>query len=179
MKLVHVVGRRNHGKTLLITALVREFAARGLAVATAKHCVHAHELDTPGKDSHKHRTAGASMTAVMTPAMTAIFRPICTGEDRYERLLEAAGDAALLLVEGHLDGPGIKVEVWRAKMGGTPFVAERDDISAIITDDPLTLTTPVWPRRDIAALADRFLSLPSHELARCDNFGAYGCLQRG
>lgn len=158
MKLVHVVGRRNHGKTLLITELVREFGARGLTVATAKHCGHAHELDRPGKDSHQHRTAGAAMSAVLTPAMTAIFRPPRPGEDRYAVLADLAKDAALLLVEGHLDGPGMKIEVWREKMGGAPFAAERTDIAALITDDSVVVPAPTWPRRDIAALADRLLA---------------------
>ena len=55
---IHVVGRRNHGKTTLLVELVEELCRRGLRVGTLKHSSHTHELDTPGKDSHRHRLAG-------------------------------------------------------------------------------------------------------------------------
>jgi len=160
VKIVHVVGRRNHGKTLLITELVRELTLRGLEVATAKHCGHAHELDTPGKDSFLHRTSGATMAAVITPAMCAVYKPHAPTDDVYARLRDWAGDAAILLVEGDIDGPGKKVEVWREKIGGPPLALGRDDISAVITDDPASLEVPIWPRQNIDVLATRILCQP-------------------
>lgn len=160
MKIVHVVGRRNHGKTVFITELVRELTSRGLKVATAKHCGHPHELDTPGKDSFHHRTSGATMAAVITPSMCAVYKPRTSIDDVYARLKDWAGDAAILLVEGDIDGPGRKVEVWRKSIGGLPLALERDDISAVITDDPACLDVPIWPRQSIEVLATRILCQP-------------------
>ncbi len=157
MRIAHIVGRRNHGKTTLITELVQEYASRGLEVATAKHCGHAHELDTPGKDSYYHRLSGAVMSAVITPAMCAVYRPRPFGEDVYAQLRANVTDAVLLLVEGDLDGPGIKVEVWRDTVGGRPLALERDDIISVVTDDPISIGVPAWPRGDIKLLADRIL----------------------
>ena len=157
MRIVHIVGRRNHGKTSLIVELVRELSSRGLRVATAKHCGHTHELDTPGKDSYYHRTSGATMAAVITPAMCAFYKPRISNDDVYAELTKWAANAAILLVEGDINGPGRKVEVWREMAGGTPLAVERDDISAVITDDPLSIGVAVWPRKRINILADRVL----------------------
>ena len=63
MKRVHILGRKNHGKTTLVVELVEYLTARGMHVGTIKHTHHAHELDTPGKDSHRHGEAGASVAS--------------------------------------------------------------------------------------------------------------------
>lgn len=157
---VHVVGRRNHGKTTLVVDLVRALTARGLRVATLKHSSHRHELDTPGKDSHLHRTAGAARAAIVTPTLAAVYLPRAEGEDPDALLLPLLAGCDLLVVEGHLDGPGPKIEVWRARMATPPLASERADIAAVVTDDePEALSVPVWPRSDVPALACRVLAL--------------------
>ena len=60
MKVLHIVGRKKHGKTTLLEELIRELTARGLRVGTLKHCGHEHELDTPGTDSFRHGKSGAA-----------------------------------------------------------------------------------------------------------------------
>lgn len=157
MNIVHIVGRRNHGKTTLITDLVQHLAQAGVKVVTAKYCGHSHELDTAGKDSFRHRTSGAAMAAVITPEMLAVYRPRTVDEDVYAQLMHWAGDADLVLVEGDIEGPGIKVEVWRQAAGGLPLADDRDDILALITDDSHGLAIPTWPRADMAWLATRIL----------------------
>ena len=64
MRRIHVVGRKNSGKTTLVVELVRHFTAAGLRVGTVKHTSHSHELDTPGKDSYQHRHAGAAVVGI-------------------------------------------------------------------------------------------------------------------
>ncbi len=83
MRLIHIVGRRNHGKTTLIVDLVEEYARRGIAVGTIKHSSHAHELDTPGKDSYRHRQAGAAAAAVITAELLGVWLPRRAGADPY------------------------------------------------------------------------------------------------
>ena len=65
----------------------------------------------------------------------------------------------LVFVEGNLDGPGVKIEVWHQAVGGPPLATERDDIVAVISDDPTSLQIPVWPRGDMTRLADCVLAI--------------------
>lgn len=153
MRIIHVVGKKNHGKTTLIKELVSEFVSRGVRVGAIKFCAHAHELDTPGKDSFLYRHAGATPVLVVTPELTAVYRPRPAGDDPYRSLPVLFGECALILVEGNTAGPGPKLEVWRKERGTVPYAAERSDILALVTDDPIDVSIPVLPRRDIAALA--------------------------
>jgi molybdopterin-guanine dinucleotide biosynthesis protein B len=158
MNVVHLVGRRNHGKTTLLVELVRELRGRGVRLGTIKHSSHSHELDTPGKDSHRHRQAGAAPTAIICANLTAVFVP-AAGGDPYALLAPLYAQTDLVFVEGHLDGPGRKLEIWRAELGTSPLCRERADIEALITDDPVEVSVPIWPRADIGVLADRLVAL--------------------
>ncbi len=163
MKLLHIVGRRNHGKTTLIRELLPVLKRRGLNVGTVKYSPHSHDLEPPGKDSRLHREAGAEPAAIVTPKLTAVFLPRSadapSDTDPYARLRPLFAHCDLTLVEGHLEGPNVKVEVWRAALDTTPLAAERGDIHAIITDDAVDLDIRVWPRGDLEQLAQRLLAL--------------------
>jgi molybdopterin-guanine dinucleotide biosynthesis protein B len=152
-RLVHVVGRQNHGKTTLIAALSEALGARGLRVGSVKHTEHVHEIDTPGKDSFRHRQAGASPVAMVTAELTAVFLPGVDPRRPYEALSPLFASCDLVLVEGHLEGPGPKLEVWRKALGDPPLATARQDILAVVTDDaPEGLAPPVFPRGDLEAL---------------------------
>lgn len=162
MRRIHIVGRKGHGKTTLLADLLRELTGRGLRVGTLKHSGHEHEVDRPGKDSHRHRTSGANPAAFATPGTVGVFLPRKPGADPFDGIEAVYASCDLVLVEGWIDGPGPKVEIWRAMKGeGGSLAAERDDITAMITDDapPARITLPVWPRSDVPALADRILEL--------------------
>jgi molybdopterin-guanine dinucleotide biosynthesis protein B len=159
MKVLHVVGRKNHGKTLLVSDLVSELAARGVRVGVIKHCGHEHELDTPGKDSFLHRQAGATPVAVLTPSLTAVYRARLAGAGELEGMGEVFAACDVVLIEGYVVGPGPKMEVWRAASGAPTIHSERGGIACIASDDPVEANVPVYPRRDIAALADKVLEL--------------------
>jgi molybdopterin-guanine dinucleotide biosynthesis protein B len=161
MRRIHIVGRKNSGKTTLIVDLVSHFAGRGLRVGAIKHTHHRHELDTPGKDSFRHRQAGACAVGVLSPGMTAVFLPSASGErgeDRYQQLAPLLGDCDLVLVEGDLMTAAPKVEVWRAELGVEPYATEHRSILALITDDAVGDIVPIWPRR-IDVLAEKLLGL--------------------
>lgn len=166
MTRVHIVGRRNHGKTTLVVDLVKEFSRRGLKVGTIKHSSHEHEWDTPGKDSHRHGEAGATPAAVVGPNSSAVFLRGISTENLEAALNFLYVDCDIVLIEGHIDGTGPKVEVWR-KEPGTALIAGSDGvkIQAVVSDDEVPLSdeehrgVPVWPRKDIEALASRILTL--------------------
>jgi molybdopterin-guanine dinucleotide biosynthesis adapter protein len=156
---LHIVGRKDHGKTTLIVELAAELTRRGLRVGTVKHSDHPHEPDVPESDSWRHRRAGGSPAAFVTDAWAAVFLPRADGwtvETLIDRLY---GTCDIVIVEGYADGPYPKVEVWRAARGSTPLALERSDILAVVTDDPIDVRVPRWPRKDIRAIVDRLLEL--------------------
>jgi molybdopterin-guanine dinucleotide biosynthesis adapter protein len=161
MKRIHIVGRKNHGKTTLMVDLLRELTRRGLRVGSIKHSSHSHELDTPGKDSFHHHQAGAEPTAVVTPDRVGLYLSRDTHGDFYEQLAPMYANCDLVLVEGHIDGLGPKIEVWRQSLGGSCLAAEHPSIVAVVTDDLPSVPIPTWPRSDIACVADRILELSS------------------
>ncbi len=158
---IHIIGRKNSGKTTLIVDLIAELSGRGLRVGTIKHTHHHHELDVPGKDSFRHRQAGATPVAILSPGMTAVFRPNVSGRaaDGYDWIAPAFGDCDLVLVEGDSQAAAVKVEVWRSVCDTAPMAADDPAIAAVISDDAPTVRQDVWPRAGIAALADRMWNL--------------------
>ena len=173
MRLIHIVGRQNNGKTTLIVELIAELTKRGFRVGTLKHSSHTHELDRPGKDSYLHRTAGACPAAVAAKDLMAVYLPRQPEENPLDRLAPLFEHVDLVLVEGYHSGPGKKVEVWRASVGTTPLFSERNDIDAVITDDAVATRLPVWPRSGITAIADNIikeLSLSESRDSRCQEY---------
>jgi molybdopterin-guanine dinucleotide biosynthesis protein MobB len=170
---VHIVGRKNSGKTTLVCDLVTELSRRGLKVATVKHTHHHHELDTPGKDSHRHREAGAAAVGILSPQMTALFIPAVREpnddgssgvavdrELRYTRFETQFADCDVILVEGDLHTLAPRLEVWRKAVAEHPYVAEDRLISALISDDvPTGVACDRIRRSDIHSIADFVLIL--------------------
>lgn len=164
---IHIVGRKNSGKTTLVCELVRELASRGIRVATVKHTHHQHELDTPGKDSHKHREAGAAAVGILSPHMTALFIPIDRDErrqQRYEEFEKLFANCDLILVEGDLQATAPRIEVWRGVVCEQPYAAIDPAILAVIADDVVVgIRCPVWPRKDVSSIANRILEFASSQ----------------
>ena len=165
MHRIHIVGRKNSGKTTLIVELVTEMRKRGYRVGTIKHTHHNHELDTPGKDSHCHREAGSSAVGILTKGMNAIFWPQDENEspnessNKYEQFDAMMNDCDLVLVEGDSQTLAPKIEVFRLANGTSPMATTDSSIHAIVTDDALELETALWKRNDIALVVDQIESL--------------------
>jgi len=161
MKRVHIVGRKNHGKTGLVTDLVRELENRGLRVGTIKYTHHQHELDTPGKDSHRHREAGASVVGILSRSMDAVFLPAGGGTEpsqRYAAIAPMFHGCDVVVVEGDRWSEAPRIEVWRAAVGAPPLAHEDPSVLAVVTDDPLDLPVTQLPRSDVPAVADWVLA---------------------
>lgn len=170
MKRIHILGRKNHGKTTLLVELVEHLTSRGLRIGTIKHTHHAHELDTPGKDSHRHRAAGASVSAILSRSLNAVFwppEPQPSGEgtaaERYAEFSPHFATCDLVLVEGDTTCQGTKIEVWRQAVGSEPMALSDPQIRAVVTDDVIDVPVPCVPRSDIRAIAATILSLAGIE----------------
>lgn len=161
MKRLHILGRKNHGKTTLLVEIVQYLTAQGLRVGTIKHTHHAHELDVPGKDSHRHRSAGARAAGILSRGMNAVYWSPAQGlgDGRYDDFAPHFADCDLVLVEGDTQTAAVKIEVWRQSVGGAPLAKEDPSIAAVVTDDAPGLDASVWPRRDVPAVAAGILRL--------------------
>lgn len=159
MRVIGVVGWKNNGKTTLVVRLIEHLVARGYRVSTVKHAHHEADLDRPGKDSWRHREAGAAEVMLATGRRWALVHELRDEpEPPLDAILARLSPADLVIVEGFKSFPHPKVEVHRAERG-TPLIA-RDDptIVAVASDEPLPdLAVPVLGLDDVPAIADLIL----------------------
>jgi molybdopterin-guanine dinucleotide biosynthesis protein MobB len=155
-KVFGIVGWKNSGKTALIERLVSEFVARGLVVSTIKHAHHAFDIDVPGKDSHRHREAGAYEVLVASGSRWALMRELRgTAEPNLSELIGRLAPCDLILVEGFKFDRHPKIEVLRS-LGSEGRIADKDQtVCAIAADDsPLAGGHPHLALNDTGAIAD-------------------------
>ena len=158
MKIYGVTGWKNAGKTTLMAGLVTETTRRGFSVSTLKHAHHAFDVDQPGKDSHRHREAGATEVLVASGARWALMHELrAEAEPPLSDLLARLSPVDLVLVEGYKREPHPKIEVHRAATGATLIADEEPSIRAIATNDPIETSRPLLPLDDHAALVDFIL----------------------
>lgn len=159
MKLVGIIGWKNSGKTTLIESLVTHFSMAGLTVSTIKHAHHVFDIDQPGKDSFRHRQAGAQEVLIASVTRWALLHELRdVAEPDLDELLTKLTPVDLVIVEGFKRHPHMKLEVRRHGQTAPLLAPEDRDIAAIIADEPLIdQTLPVLPLNEPAAVA-RFIS---------------------
>ncbi len=155
MKVFGIAGWSGSGKTTLLEKLIPALIARGLKVSVIKHAHHGFDIDKPGKDSWRHREAGAAEVMLACGTRWALMHECrAEPEPQLAELLARLAPCDLVLVEGFKQEPVPKLEVHRPANGKPPLFAERDDIVAVASDAAIAATIPVLPLNDIAALAD-------------------------
>lgn len=159
MRLYGVTGWKNAGKTGLMERLVAEITRRGFSVSTVKHAHHSFDVDHPGKDSHRHRSAGASQVLLSSRNRWALMSELRgQSEPPLADLLVRLDPVDLVLVEGYKRDSHPKVEAYRAETGN-PLIAPGDPtIRAVASDTKLELDRPVFDLNDTEAVADFILA---------------------
>lgn len=159
MKVFGVTGWKNAGKTGLMERLVTEISGRGISVSTVKHAHHSFDVDQPGKDSYRHRAAGAQEVLLASANRFALMHELRGGaEPTLAELLARLSPVDLVLVEGYKRDDHAKIEAHRAETG-QPLIAPGDsNIRAVASDVPLDLDRPVFDLDDTAAVADFILA---------------------
>ncbi|NND37412.1 MAG: molybdopterin-guanine dinucleotide biosynthesis protein B [Gammaproteobacteria bacterium] len=165
MNVFGIAGYKNSGKTTLIVELIAELTARGLRVATIKHAHHEFDIDHPGKDSYRHREAGATEVMVASRRRWAQVRELQgTVEPTLDELLNRLGPADIVLVEGYKYGDHPKLEIRRSALDHPPLAEESGNVCAVVSDAPIEgLSVPLLARDDVAAIADFILREPGSE----------------
>jgi molybdopterin-guanine dinucleotide biosynthesis protein MobB len=159
MRVYGVTGWKNAGKTGLMERLVEEITGRGFSVSTVKHAHHTFDVDHPGRDSYRHRSAGAQQVMLSSRNRWALMSEL-RGDDEppLSALLDKLDPVDLILIEGYKRDSHPKVEAYRAETGN-PLIAPGDPtIRAVASDSALELDRPVFDLNDTAAIADFILS---------------------
>ncbi len=155
MKVFGIAGYSGSGKTTLLEKLIPQFTARGLKVSVIKHAHHGFDIDRPGKDSYRHREAGATEVLLSCNDRWALMHERRDeGEISLDELIARLAPCDLVLIEGFKQEPVPKLEVYRMENGKPPLFPERNDIVALASDDEIVTTLPKLPLNDVSAIAD-------------------------
>jgi molybdopterin-guanine dinucleotide biosynthesis adapter protein len=159
MQIFGLAGWSGSGKTTLMTALIPELVFRGISVSTLKHAHHAFDIDQPGKDSWRHRQAGAREVMISSPNRWALMHELRGApEPSFDELVRRMSPVDLLLVEGFKRDPHPKIEVYRPSLGKPLLHPEDPFVVAVASSEALPgLPLPWLPLSDAGAIADFIL----------------------
>ncbi len=154
MKVIGLAGWSGAGKTTLLTRVIPLLAGQGLRVSVIKHAHHKFDVDTPGKDSWRHRDAGAEEVLVSSANRWALMHELRGArEPRLPELLQKLSRVDLVIIEGYKSEPHGKLEVYRAA-NEKPFLFPADpDIVGIAADVAVETKLPIAHLDDIPAIA--------------------------
>jgi molybdopterin-guanine dinucleotide biosynthesis protein B len=166
--IISIVGKSDSGKTTLIEKLLPELTRRGYRIATVKHDVHGFEVDQEGKDSWRHKQAGAYTVVIASPDKVAMIRNV----ERDLTLDEIRGkfiqDVDLLLSEGYKKDVQPKIEIFRKEKHKKLLCTKKDKLVAIVSNKTFDIGVPCFDLDDMKGLADfiekRFLTLKKGEV---------------
>jgi molybdopterin-guanine dinucleotide biosynthesis protein B len=146
------VGRSNSGKTTLIERVIPELVRAGYKVATVKHAGHGFDLDTEGKDSWRHKRAGASSVMILSKGSMAMFADVSDQmkvEEVRDRFLDHTYD--LIIAEGWKNEGYPKIVIVREQIGEIPISTE--GLLAVVSDKPVSLSVPQFGLDDVSGVA--------------------------
>ncbi len=154
MRIFGLAGWSGSGKTTLLAGLIPELVARGLSVSTIKHAHHEFDIDQPGKDSWRHRQAGATEVMVASSRRWALMHELrALPEPSLDELMARMSPVDLLLVEGFKRQPHPKLEVHRPSLGRPLIYPDDPHVVAIASDEAFAAPLPLLPLGDAGAVA--------------------------
>jgi molybdopterin-guanine dinucleotide biosynthesis protein MobB len=155
MRVYGVTGWKNAGKTTLMERLVSEISGQGFSVSTVKHAHHDADVDHAGRDSFRHRVAGAREVLLSSPGRWALMHELRgADEPPLDQLLARLSPVDLVLIEGYKREGHPKVEAYRHAIGRQPLAQGNDTIRALAADKaPEKSALPVFDLDDIPAVA--------------------------
>lgn len=152
--IISIVGKSDSGKTTFIEKLLPEMARKGYRVATVKHDVHGFEVDREGKDSWRHKQAGAHTAVISSPQKIALIRNVekdLTLAELREKLIQ---DVDLILSEGYKKDIQPKIEIFRKEKHQELLCTQEDNLVAIVSNKEFDTGVPCFSLDDPGAVAD-------------------------
>lgn len=154
MKVIGLAGWSGAGKTTLLTRVIPLLRGQGLRVSVIKHAHHKFDVDVPGKDSWRHREAGAEEVLVSSGLRWALMHELRGArEPHLAELLKKLSRVDLVIVEGYKSEPHRKLEVHRAANGKPWLFPDDPGIAGIVCDVAVETNLPTAHLDDIAAVA--------------------------
>ncbi|OGQ94620.1 MAG: molybdopterin-guanine dinucleotide biosynthesis protein B [Deltaproteobacteria bacterium RIFOXYD12_FULL_57_12] len=163
---VSLIGRPNSGKTTILEKLIPVLVGQGTRIGTIKHHVHGDFcMDVPGKDTWRHRQAGAAVVALSSPSGLGIIRRTSRDTELAELVDRYFFDMDLVLTEGYKKAAAPKIEVFRSTLHTDPLPDPDSTLIAMVSDVDVGRNLPCFHHDDISGLAAfvtaRFLTAPS------------------
>ena len=152
--IISIVGKSGSGKTTLIEKLIPELKKRGYRVGTIKHNVHGFQIDHEGKDSWRHKKAGACATVIACPTRVALIEDIESDYSLDEIRDKYIKRADIILAEGYKGNPFPKIEVFRSELKRELLYDKEDSLLAIAADVKLDADVPCFDINDAKGIAD-------------------------
>ena len=135
MKIFAITGHKNTGKTNLMERVLKEIVSRGITVSTVKHAHHDTDIDHPGRDSYRHRQAGASQVVLSTKNRWAIMTELRgSPEAKLENIIKSMNPVQLILIEGYKDNLYSKIETFRQEINKPLLARSNGTIKAVASD---------------------------------------------
>ena len=151
-QMISIVGRSQSGKTTLIEKLIPALKRRGHKIGTIKHSHHIFDFDKTGKDSWRHKDAGAETVIIASPGKIAMVKNDYLGSlDGLQRFFD---DLDLIITEGYKKEDKPKIEVVRAARHADVLLENDKHLVAVVSDVELQLNVPVFDLEDVDRLAD-------------------------
>ena len=154
--IVSIVGNSGVGKTTLIEKLIPEFTARGFRVGTIKHDVHGFQMDKPGKDSWRHKQAGASTAIISSPHQIGMVMDVDYDHPPAE-LVHLLSNTDIVLLEGYKRAKNPKIEIFRPEVHAEPVCANDEYLIAVVSNAPAKMGAEQFSLDDIKGLAEFIL----------------------
>jgi len=150
--IISVVGKSGSGKTTLIEKLIPEMKKRGYRIAIIKHAFHQFDIDKEGKDSWRHRAAGADTVIVASHGRIAMVKN--HNSENIDSMEAYFSDMDIVITEGYKRENKPKIEVFRSAAHKEPLCLGNSDLIALVTDTDIDLNVPRFGLEDIQKLAD-------------------------
>ena len=152
--IISIVGKSDSGKTTLIEKLVPELTRRGYRLATVKHDVHGFEVDREGKDSWRHKKAGAHTVVISSPEKAALIRDVERDLSLAEIRDKLIRDVDLILSEGYKRDVQPKIEVFRKEVHKNLLCKKKDNLVAIVSNKKFNVGVPCFGLEDMKGLSN-------------------------
>jgi molybdopterin-guanine dinucleotide biosynthesis adapter protein len=152
--IISIVGKSGSGKTTLVEKLIPELKKRGYRVGTIKHNVHGFQIDHEGKDSWRHKKAGADLTIISSAHQIALIEDV-NGDMSIDEIREKyIKNVEIILSEGFKGNPFPKIEVYRSALKRDLLCKKEDNLLGIASDTDINIGVPCFDINDAKSIVD-------------------------